>query len=82
MGAPPCDDSLGRGFLYLSTYYIEYDEYGIELLDAVDAAQRRGRRGKPLDRRVRPAIGGVLMSPESRSALAARLARVRRAAAS
>ena len=29
-------------FLYLSTYYIEYDEYGVELLDALDAAQRRG----------------------------------------
>ena len=29
-------------FLYLSTYYIEYDRYGAELIAALLAAQRRG----------------------------------------
>lgn len=29
-------------FLYLSTFYIEYDRYGIDLLAALFDAQRRG----------------------------------------
>ena len=31
-----------RSFLYLSTYYVEYDAYGTAMLSALIAAQRRG----------------------------------------
>jgi len=65
-------------FLYLSTYYIEYDEYGVELLDALDAAQRRGVAVNLLIDGFGQQLGGVLMSRESRSALASRLDALRR----
>jgi cardiolipin synthase len=68
-------------FLYLSTYYIEYDEYGVELLDALDAAQRRGVAVNLLIDGFGQQLGGVLMSPECRSALAARLGALRRGGA-
>ena len=68
-------------FLYLSTYYIEYDEYGVELLDALDAAQRRGVAVNLLIDGFGQRLGGVLMSRESRSALTSRLDALRRGGA-
>jgi cardiolipin synthase A/B len=68
-------------FLYLSTYYIEYDEYGVELLDALDAAQRRGVAVNLLIDGFGQRLGGVLMSRESRAALASRLDALRRGSA-
>ena len=68
-----------RSFLYLSTYYIEYDEYGVELLDALDAAQRRGVAVNLLIDGFGQQLGGVLMSRDSRSALGSRLDALRRA---
>ena len=68
-----------HAFLYLSTYYIEYDTYGIALLDALHAAQRRGVRVNLLIDGFGQQLGGVLMSPESKAALAARLDDLRRA---
>ena len=65
-------------FLYLSTYYIEYDEYGVELLDALDAAQRRGVAVNLLIDGFGQRLGGTFMSDESRSALASRLDALRR----
>ena len=52
-----------REFLYLSTYYIEYDAYGIELLEALAAAQGRGVQVHLLIDAFGQRLGGVLMSP-------------------
>ncbi len=70
-----------RSFLYLSTYYIEHDEYGVELLDVLDAAQRRGVAVNLLVDGFGQRLGGVLMSAESRAALASRLDDLRRGGA-
>jgi cardiolipin synthase len=70
-----------KSFLYLSTYYVEHDEYGVELLDALGAAQRRGVAVNLLIDGFGQQLGGVLMSPESKAALASRLDDLRRAAA-
>ena len=68
-------------FLYLSTYYIELDEYGIELLDALSAAERRGVAVNLLIDGFGQQLGGVLMSSASKAALASRLDALRRAGA-
>ena len=68
-------------FLYLSTYYIEHDEYGVELLDALGAAQRRGVAVNLLIDGFGQQLGGVLMSPDSKAALASRLDGLRRGGA-
>ena len=68
-------------FLYLSTYYIEYDEYGVALLDALDAAQGRGVAVNLLIDGFGQRLGGTLMSNESRSALASRLDALQRGGA-
>jgi cardiolipin synthase len=68
-------------FLYLSTYYVEHDEYGVELLEALAAAQRRGVAVNLLIDGFGQQLGGVLMSPESKAALAVRLDGLRRAGA-
>ncbi len=70
-----------RAFLYLSTYYIELDEYGVELLDALSAAQQRGVAVNLLIDGFGQQLGGVLMSPATRAALASRLDDLRRAGA-
>jgi cardiolipin synthase len=67
-----------QSFLYLSTYYIEYDEYGTRLLSALDAAVERGVAVNLLLDGFGQRLGGVLMSREARSALAARLDELRR----
>jgi cardiolipin synthase len=70
-----------RAFLYLSTYYIELDEYGRQALDALDTAQARGVAVNLLIDGFGQRLGGVLMSPETKAALAARLESLRRAGA-
>jgi cardiolipin synthase len=60
-------------FLYLSTFYVEYDRYGIELIDALADAQRRGVAVNLLIDGFGQRLGGVLMSRENKAALASRL---------
>ena len=68
-------------FLYLSTFYIEYDRYGTELLSALLDAQRRGVAVNFLVDGFGQRLGGVLMTAESRRALDARLDALRDAGA-
>jgi len=56
-------------FLYLSTYYVEYDAYGIGMLTALIDAQRRGVAVNLLVDGFGQALGGVLMSATDRAAL-------------
>lgn len=62
-----------RSFLYLSTYYVEYDAYGISMLEALIAAQRRGVAVNLLIDAFGQRLGGTLMSRADRAALAALL---------
>jgi len=68
-----------RSFLYLSTYYVEYDAYGIEMLEALLAAQRRGVAVNLLIDAFGQRLGGVLMSQADRTALAGLLDDLQRA---
>jgi cardiolipin synthase len=70
-----------RSFLYLSTYYIEYDSYGTELLTALDEAQRRGVAINLLIDGFGQKLGGTLMSRDHKAALASRLEALRAAGA-
>ena len=70
-----------RSFLYLSTFYIEWDAYAVELLDALDDARRRRVEVTLLIDGFGQRLGGVLMSAAHRQALAARLDRLRVAGA-
>ena len=63
-----------REFLYLSAYYVEYDAYGRVLLDSLVDAQQRGVQVRLLIDGFGQKLGGVLMSPANKAALAARLA--------
>ena len=62
-----------QSFLYLSTYYVEFDAYGVEALTALVAAQRRGVAVNLLIDGFGQRLGGVLMSTEARAALSAML---------
>ena len=68
-----------QSFLYLSTFYIEHDAYGKELLAALLSAQRRGVVVNLLIDGFGQRLGGVLMSPEQRSALEHGLSQLRAA---
>jgi cardiolipin synthase A/B len=70
-----------RSFLYLSTYYVEHDAYGVGLLKELLAAQRRGVAVHLLIDGFGQRLGGVLMSPESRASLGCLLDELRRAGA-
>ena len=70
-----------RAFVYLSTYYIEHDAYGIALLDALAEAQRRGVAVNLLIDGFGQQLGGVLMPAEAKAALAERLDALRRGGA-
>ena len=70
-----------RSFLYLSTYYIEHDPYGVDLLSELTAAQRRGVAVNLLVDGFGQRLGGVLMSREQQSALAVMMGDLRRAGA-
>lgn len=62
-----------KRFLYLSTYYIEYDAYGDELLTALLEAQRRGVEVNLLVDDFGQRLGGVLMAADVKASLNARL---------
>ena len=68
-------------FLYLSTFYIEYDRYGVELLAALLDAQRRGVAVNLLVDSFGQLLGGALMTSQSRTALGAQLDALRDAGA-
>jgi cardiolipin synthase len=70
-----------RSFLYLSTFYIEHDAYGAEMLTALVAAQRRGVAVNLLIDGFGQRLGGVLMSRDEQSALASALDALRHAGA-
>ncbi len=62
-----------RSFLYLSTFYIEHDAYGTEILSALRRAQRRGVAVTLLVDAFGQRLGGVLMTTSQRAALAREL---------
>ena len=68
-------------FLYLSTYYIEYDQYGAALIAALLAAQRRGVAVSLLIDGFGQRLGGTLMIPAVKATLTARLDELRWAGA-
>lgn len=68
-----------RSFLYLSTFYIEYDAYGKRLLSALLTAQRRGVAVNLTIDGFGQRLGGVLMTSAQRAALDADLAAIRTA---
>ncbi len=68
-----------RSFVYLSTFYIEHDGYGIEMLSALRRAQRRGVAVNLLIDTFGQRLGGVLMSRDERAALARDLDAIRAA---
>ena len=68
-------------FLYLSTFYIEYDRYGKELLAELLDAQRRGVAVNLLVDGFGQLLGGVLMTSATRRRLASRLDALRDAGA-
>ena len=68
-----------RSFLYLSTFYIEHDPYGVGMLTELVAAARRGVAVNLLIDGFGQRLGGVLMSAEHRTALADLLDELRRA---
>lgn len=70
-----------RSFLYLSTFYIEHDAYGIGMLTELHDAQSRGVAVNLLIDGFGQRLGGVLMSAGQRADLAARLTELRRAGA-
>ena len=59
-----------RSFLYLTTFYLEYDAYGVPLLAALRAAQRRGVAVTLVVDAFGQRLGGVLMTAGQRAALA------------
>jgi cardiolipin synthase len=60
-------------FLYLSLFYLEYDTYGRDMLDALVAAQRRGVRVQLILDTFGQRLGGILMSGQQRRNLHAAL---------
>lgn len=68
-----------RSFLYLSTFYIEHDPYGLGMLAELIAAQRRGVAVNLLIDGFGQRLGGVLMSGQHRGTLAALLDDLRHA---
>ena len=68
-----------RTFLYLSTFYIEYDRYAQTMLADLLAAQRRGVAVNLLIDAFGQRLGGVLMSAEQRAQLTRDLNAIRNA---
>lgn len=64
-------------FLYLSLFYLEYDAYGREMLDALVDAQRRGVRVQLILDTFGQRLGGVLMNTQQRRDLNAALQALR-----
>ncbi len=63
-----------RAFLYLSTFYVEYDDYGRGMLDALRRAQRRGVAVSLTIDAFGQRLGGVLMTRDQQAGLARDLA--------
>lgn len=70
-----------RAFLYLSTFYVEYDEYGVEMLAELLAARRRGVAVNLLIDSFGQRLGGVVMSRERKAGLNEALRQLQRAGA-
>lgn len=70
-----------RSFLYLTLFYLEYDAYGREMLDALLVAQRRGVRVQVVIDHFGQRLGGVLMTRDQRRRLDAAVGELRRAGA-
>ncbi len=70
-----------RSFLYLSTYYIEHDPYGLGMLAELSLAQRRGVAVNLLIDGFGQRLGGTLMSAGDKAALAVMLDGLQRAGA-
>jgi cardiolipin synthase A/B len=70
-----------REFLYLSLFYIDYDKYGQEMLDALMDAQKRGVRVHLIIDAFGQRLGGIVMNRAQRSALSRTLAELRQAGA-
>lgn len=64
-------------FLYLSLFYLEYDAYGREMLDALVEAQRRGVRVQLILDTFGQRLGGVLMDTRQRRDLSTALRTLR-----
>jgi cardiolipin synthase len=58
-----------QAFLYLATFYVEYDTYGAGILEALRRAQRRGVAVTLLVDGFGQRLGGVLMTTAQRAAL-------------
>lgn len=71
-----------RSFLYQSIFYIEYDAYGREMLDALIEAQRRGVAVQLIVDTFGQRLGGVLMTRADRAALARSFDALRKAGGS
>ncbi len=56
-------------FVYVSTYYLEWDRYGREFLQALVAARRRGAHVALVADAFGQRLGGVAMAPENRRSL-------------
>jgi cardiolipin synthase len=68
-------------FLYLSTFYIEYDRFGAEVLAALLRAQRRGVEVNLLIDSFGQMLGNVVMSAPGRQAIAAKFEELKAAGA-
>ena len=64
-------------FLYVSTYYLEWDRYGREFLDALRAARKRGAHVALVVDAFGQRLGGIAMAPEHRRALRQALSQLR-----
>lgn len=62
-----------RSFVYLSAFYVEWDAYAVELLNALGDARARGAEVNLLIDGFGQRLGAVLMSSADRQALSARL---------
>lgn len=58
-----------QSFIYLTTFYLEHDAYGLAMLNALQAAQNRGVAVTLLIDSFGQGLGGVLMSDEDRTGL-------------
>ena len=70
-----------RRFVYVSTYYLEWDRYGREFLEALAAARRRGAHVVLVADGFGQRLGGVAMAPEKRRSLRRALEELRRTGA-
>lgn len=58
-----------QSFIYLTTFYLEHDAYGLAMLNSLQAAQNRGVAVTLLIDSFGQGLGGVLMSDEDRTGL-------------